>query len=130
VFTADARKNLQWPSLTVNSANTRHTSCALLPVEVSVCPAVSIRLMRCTVSAASAAVVADVANKQHKALYLLPLPCCCCCCRALVFGEDVAFGGVFRCTVGLLERYGRRVFNTPLSEQVGTCYRLHGSLRG
>jgi hypothetical protein len=28
-------------------------------------------------------------------------------CRALVFGEDVAFGGVFRCTVGLLERFGR-----------------------
>jgi hypothetical protein len=36
-----------------------------------------------------------------------------------VFGEDVAFGGVFRCTVGLLEKFGRdRVFNTPLSEQV------------
>ena len=36
-----------------------------------------------------------------------------------MFGEDVAFGGVFRCTVGLLERFGRdRVFNTPLSEQV------------
>lgn len=39
-------------------------------------------------------------------------------CRALCFGEDVAFGGVFRCSVGLLERFGRdRVFNTPLSEQ-------------
>jgi len=39
-------------------------------------------------------------------------------CRSLVFGEDVAFGGVFRCTVGLLDRFGRdRVFNTPLSEQ-------------
>lgn len=23
-----------------------------------------------------------------------------------VFGEDVAFGGVFRCTVGLREKYG------------------------
>ncbi len=40
-------------------------------------------------------------------------------CRALCFGEDVRFGGVFRCTIGLFERFGRdRVFNTPLSEQV------------
>jgi hypothetical protein len=37
---------------------------------------------------------------------------------ALVFGEDVAFGGVFRCTVGLRESFGPdRVFNTPLCEQ-------------
>ena len=37
---------------------------------------------------------------------------------AVVFGEDVAFGGVFRCSVGLQEEFGKhRVFNTPLCEQ-------------
>merc|ERR1712110_408852 len=36
----------------------------------------------------------------------------------IVFGEDVAFGGVFRCTVGLQEKYGKDgCFNTPLCEQ-------------
>jgi 2-oxoisovalerate dehydrogenase E1 component beta subunit len=34
------------------------------------------------------------------------------------FGEDVAFGGVFRCSIGLKEEFGEhRVFNTPLCEQ-------------
>lgn len=35
-----------------------------------------------------------------------------------VFGEDVGhFGGVFRCTAGLQEKYGRtRVFDTPINE--------------
>lgn len=38
--------------------------------------------------------------------------------QAVIFGEDVKFGGVFRCTMDLNEKYGTdRVFNTPLSEQ-------------
>lgn len=37
---------------------------------------------------------------------------------ALAFGEDFSFGGVFRCSADLLERFGKhRVFNTPLCEQ-------------
>ncbi|KAI1847649.1 hypothetical protein JX266_006501 [Neoarthrinium moseri] len=36
----------------------------------------------------------------------------------IVFGEDVSFGGVFRCTMKLAEQFGGdRVFNTPLTEQ-------------
>lgn len=36
----------------------------------------------------------------------------------LLFGEDVAFGGVFRCSMNLAENFGTdRVFNTPLCEQ-------------
>lgn len=35
-----------------------------------------------------------------------------------MFGEDVAFGGVFRCTTNLADEFGpARVFNTPLTEQ-------------
>lgn len=38
--------------------------------------------------------------------------------KVLCFGEDVAFGGVFRCTVDLQNDFGPdRVFNTPLTEQ-------------
>jgi 2-oxoisovalerate dehydrogenase E1 component beta subunit len=36
----------------------------------------------------------------------------------LLFGEDIAFGGVFRCSANLATDFGAaRVFNTPLSEQ-------------
>lgn len=38
--------------------------------------------------------------------------------RAILFGEDVAFGGVFRCSVGLREKFGdHRVLNCPVAEQ-------------
>lgn len=38
--------------------------------------------------------------------------------KVLVFGEDVAFGGVFRCTMKLSDEFGsERIFNTPLTEQ-------------
>ncbi|CAH1453956.1 unnamed protein product [Lactuca virosa] len=38
--------------------------------------------------------------------------------RSYIFGEDVGFGGVFRCTTGLADQFGKhRVFNTPLCEQ-------------
>jgi pyruvate/2-oxoglutarate/acetoin dehydrogenase E1 component len=37
---------------------------------------------------------------------------------ACIMGEDVAFGGVFRCTTELRDKFGSgRVFNTPLCEQ-------------
>lgn len=38
--------------------------------------------------------------------------------RTVIFGEDVGyFGGVFRCTAGLQDKYGiERVFDTPINE--------------
>ncbi|MBB4040327.1 2-oxoisovalerate dehydrogenase E1 component beta subunit [Microvirga flocculans] len=45
--------------------------------------------------------------------------------KVVVFGEDVGyFGGVFRCTAGLQQKYGKtRCFDTPISESgiVGTA---------
>jgi 2-oxoisovalerate dehydrogenase E1 component beta subunit len=38
--------------------------------------------------------------------------------RVLIFGEDISFGGVFRCSANLSTEFGdARVFNTPLTEQ-------------
>ena len=38
--------------------------------------------------------------------------------RVVLLGEDVASGGVFKATAGLLDRFGAdRVWNTPISEQ-------------
>jgi 2-oxoisovalerate dehydrogenase E1 component beta subunit len=38
--------------------------------------------------------------------------------KVLCFGEDVAFGGVFRCSMNLQSEFGPdRVFNTPITEQ-------------
>lgn len=39
--------------------------------------------------------------------------------RCYLFGQDIKFGGVFRVTDGLANKFGdHRVFNTPLTEQV------------
>ena len=38
--------------------------------------------------------------------------------KVVTFGEDVGFGGVFRCSVDLRDKHGPdRVFNSPLTEQ-------------
>lgn len=38
--------------------------------------------------------------------------------KVVHFGEDVAFGGVFRCSMDLMKKHGSgRVFNSPLTEQ-------------
>ncbi|KAH9827805.1 2-oxoisovalerate dehydrogenase subunit beta mitochondrial precursor [Teratosphaeria destructans] len=51
--------------------------------------------------------------------------------RVLVFGEDVAFGGVFRCSMGLATEFGdSRVFNTPLSEQGLVGFAIGAAMEG
>ena len=39
--------------------------------------------------------------------------------KTFLFGEDVGFGGVFRCSEGLRDKFGpERVANAPVAEQV------------
>jgi 2-oxoisovalerate dehydrogenase E1 component beta subunit len=51
--------------------------------------------------------------------------------RVMLFGEDVAFGGVFRCSMNLATEFGDdRVFNTPLSEQGIVGFAVGAALEG
>ena len=51
--------------------------------------------------------------------------------RVLLFGEDVSFGGVFRCSMGLAADFGaERVFNTPLTEQGIAGFAIGCAARG
>lgn len=51
--------------------------------------------------------------------------------ETLLFGEDIALpGGVFGCTKGLVERYGERVFDTPISESAILGAALGAALMG
>lgn len=51
--------------------------------------------------------------------------------RVMLFGEDVAFGGVFRCSMNLATEFGdSRVFNTPLSEQGIVGFAIGAAMEG
>ncbi|CAE8628092.1 unnamed protein product [Polarella glacialis] len=51
--------------------------------------------------------------------------------RTILFGEDVAFGGVFRCSVGLREKHGAdRVLNAPVAEQAIAGFAVGLSVAG
>jgi 2-oxoisovalerate dehydrogenase E1 component beta subunit len=51
--------------------------------------------------------------------------------KVILFGEDVAFGGVFRCSMNLQSEFGDdRVFNTPLSEQGLVGFAIGAVLEG
>ena len=49
----------------------------------------------------------------------------------ILFGEDVSFGGVFRCSMNLASTHGdARVFNTPLSEQGLVGFAIGAAMQG
>lgn len=49
----------------------------------------------------------------------------------MVFGEDVAFGGVFRCSMNLTSEFGDgRVFNMPLTEQGIVGFAIGAAMEG
>merc|ERR1740129_35985 len=51
--------------------------------------------------------------------------------KTILLGEDVGFGGVFRCSMGLREKYGAdRVLNTPLCEQGIAAFAVGLSVAG
>lgn len=51
--------------------------------------------------------------------------------RVFILGEDIRWGGVYRVTEGLLERFGpERVINTPISEQAITGLALGAAMMG
>jgi len=67
--------------------------------------------------------VAAINNALHIAMAADP--------KTVVFGEDVAFGGVFRCSVGLLDTFGpERVMNAPLCEQAIAGFAVGLSVAG
>merc|ERR1719188_614178 len=51
--------------------------------------------------------------------------------RSILFGEDVAFGGVFRASVGLRDKFGAdRVLNAPVAEQAIAGFAVGLSVAG
>lgn len=51
--------------------------------------------------------------------------------KTVLFGEDVGFGGVFRCSEGLRDRFGAdRVANAPVSEQAIAAFAIGLSQAG
>jgi len=51
--------------------------------------------------------------------------------RTVLFGQDVAFGGVFRCSAGLREQHGeQRVINAPVAEQAIAGFAVGLSVAG